>query len=152
MANLNGFNASQVEPSRDFEPIPADRYLAVITESEMRPTKSGGGRYLQLTFEILDGPYKGRRVWSRLNLHNPNPVTEQIARQELSAVCRAVGVMQPGDSVELHNVPLVITVRLRKRDDTGEMTNEVRGYARREAAPGSAQPAQADNPAPPWRR
>ena len=32
----------------------------------------------------------------------------KIARGELSAICRAVGVMQPRDSVELHNVPLEI--------------------------------------------
>lgn len=152
MANLNGFNAATVEPSQDFEPIPAGKYLAVIIESEMKPTKNGNGQYLQLTLQILEGPYKGRYVWARLNLHNANPTTVQIARQELSAICRAVGVMQPGDSVELHNIPLVITVKLKKRDDTGDMTNEVRGYAKREAAPGSATPAQATNPTPPWRR
>lgn len=152
MATLNGFNANQVEPSQDFEPIPAGKYLAVITESEMKPTKNGGGQYLQLTFQVLDGPYKGRCVWARLNLHNTNATTVQIARQELSAVCRAVGVMTPVDSVELHNIPLVITVKLKKRQDTGDMGNEVRGYAKRDAAPASAQPAQATNTTPPWRR
>ena len=100
MANLNGFNAATVEPSQDFEPIPAGKYLAVITESEMKPTKNANGQYLQLTFQILDGPYKGRYVWARLNLQNPNPTTVQIARQELSSICRAAGVLQPGDSVD----------------------------------------------------
>ncbi|MCC7407525.1 MAG: DUF669 domain-containing protein, partial [Phycisphaeraceae bacterium] len=89
-------------------------------------------------------------------LQNPNPTTVQIARQELSAICRAVGVMTPNDSVELHNLPLVITVKLKKRDDTGETTNEVRGYAKKETAsgtaPGGIAPAQATNPTPPWRR
>lgn len=152
MANLSGFNASQVEPSQDFEPIPAGKYLAVITESEMKPTKNGSGQYLQLSFQILDGPFKGRFVWARLNLNNTNPTTVQIARQELSAICRAVGVMTPGDSVELHNIPLLITVKLKKRDDTGEFTNEVKGYAKRDASPTSATPTQAANPTPPWRR
>ena len=152
MANLNGFNAAQVEPSQDFEPIPAGKYLAVITETEMKPTKNGSGQYLQLSFQILDGPFKGRFVWARLNLNNSNPTTVQIARQELSAICRAVGVMTPGDSVELHNIPLVVTVKLKKRDDTGELTNEVKGYAKRDAAASSPTPAQATNPTPPWRR
>ena len=40
MADLNGFNANEVEPSIDFEPIPVDKYVSVITESEMKPTKS----------------------------------------------------------------------------------------------------------------
>ena len=52
----------------------------------------------------------------------------QIAQTELSAICRAVGVLAPNDSVELHNLPLVISVKCKKRDDTGDVTNEVKGY------------------------
>ena len=46
MANLNGFNANEVEPNSSFEPIPAGKYLAAITASETKPTKSGNGSYL----------------------------------------------------------------------------------------------------------
>lgn len=141
MANLNGFNANQVDPAPELEPIPAGRYLVVITDSQMKPTKNASGQYLQLSFQVLDGPYKGRFVWSRLNLHNPNPTTVQIAQQELSSICRAVGVMTPNDSIELHNIPLVITVRLKKRKDTGELSNDVKGYAKRQGAGGTAAPA-----------
>ena len=150
MADLNGFNANQVEPTTEFEAIPAGKYLAMITESEMKPTKSGAGSYLQLTFQILEGPYKGRFLWSRLNLNNANGTAVQIARSELSAICRAVGVMTPNDSVELHNLPLLITVKCKKRDDTGDVTNEIKGFAKREAANG--QPQQAATSTPPWRR
>ena len=72
MANLNGFDANNVDPATDFEPIPAGKYLAVITDSEMKPTKSGSGHYLELTFQVIDGPFKNRLLWSRLNLDNPN--------------------------------------------------------------------------------
>jgi len=150
MADLGTFNAHEVEHSTEFEPIPAGKYLAVITESLQKPTKSGAGTYLQLTFQIIDGPYKGRLLWSRLNLQNANPTTVQIARAELSAICRAVGVMTPKDSLELHNLPLLITVKSRKRTDTGEAVNEVKGYARREVATG--QPQQASTNTPPWKR
>ncbi|MFN4261772.1 MAG: DUF669 domain-containing protein [Gemmataceae bacterium] len=68
MANLHGFDANQVEPSSDFEPIPAGKYLALITESEMKANKAGTGSYLQFTFQILEGPHKERKVWTRLNL------------------------------------------------------------------------------------
>jgi hypothetical protein len=53
MANLNGFNANQVEPATDFEPIPAGKYVAVVTASEMKPTKNGNGSYLELTFQVI---------------------------------------------------------------------------------------------------
>jgi len=154
MANLHGFNATEVEPTTSFDPLPAGKYLAAITESEMKPTKSGAGSYLQLSFTILDGEYKNRVLWARLNLNNPNTTAVKIARSELSAICHAVGVMQPRDSVELHNLPLVITVKLKKREDTGELTNEVKGYARKDAAGANGHQPEApvtDN-TPPWKR
>ena len=82
MANLNGFNANNVDPATDFEPIPAGKYVAIITDSGMKPTKSGSGHFLELTFQIIDGPYKSRMLWSRLNLDNPNAQAVQIAQGE----------------------------------------------------------------------
>ena len=78
----------------------------------------------------------------------------KIARSELSAICRAVGVMQPRDSVELHNLPLLVIVKLKKRDDTGELTNEIKGYEPKAAAPAIGQPQQAPvaSNTPPWKR
>jgi len=152
MANLNGFDANQVEPTTSFEPIPAGKYLAAITESEMKPTKSGSGSYLQLTFTIVEGEHKNRVLWARLNLNNPNATAVKIARGELSAICRAVGVMQPKDSVELHNIPLVIVVKLKKRQDTGELANEIKGYESKASAAGQPQQAPATDSTPPWKR
>jgi hypothetical protein len=157
MADLRGFDANQVEPTGDFEPVPAGKYLAVITESEMKPTKSGTGSYLQLTFAIIEGNHKGRLLWARLNLDNPNPVAERIAKAELSAICRAVGVMTPTDSADLHDLPLVIHVKCKKRPDTDEIANEINGYYPRSALTESAvKPASpsTDGKAttPPWKR
>lgn len=155
MADLHGFDANQVEPTGDFDPIPAGKYLAVITDSEMKPTKAGTGSLLQLTFQIVEGEYQNRLLWTRLNLDNPNAVAVQIARADLSAICRAVGVLSPRDSVELHNLPLVIHVRCKKRSDTGDIVNEIKGYTKRESPsqggpPPSAPPS--NNSSPPWKR
>jgi len=149
---LNGFNANDVDPNFAFEAIPAGKYLAAITESEMKPTKSSGGQYLQFTFQVIEGEYKGRLIWSRLNLDNPNATTVKIARAELSAICRAVGVPAPKDSIELHNIPLVITVGQKKRTDTGEMGNVIKGYAKKDAVAARAPAPAGNNGAPPWKR
>ena len=148
MAQLN-FNAHDVEPASIFDPLPAGKYLAAITSSEMKPTKSGVGKYLELTFQVIEGEYKNRILWARLNLENPNTTTVKIAKAELSAICRAVGVMAPKDSCELHNLPLQVTVKIKKRTDTGELVNEVKGYAKKEAAAGVPQQAATT---PPWMR
>ena len=151
MATLD-FNANDVEPTAVFDPLPAGKYLAAITASEMKPTKAGNGSYLQLEFTVLDGPCKGRKVWDRLCINHPNDLTQKIARGNLSAICRAVGVMQPRDSVELHNLPLVITVKVKKREDTGELANEVNGYAKKDSAAGQPQQAPVTDNTPPWKR
>lgn len=150
MANLNGFDANNVDPATYFEPLPAGNYLALITDSEMKPTKSGNGRYLELTFQVIDGPYKGRLLWSRLNLENPSTPAVKIAKAQLSAICRAVGVMVLNDSIALHNLPLLLTVKCKKREDTGDVTNVIRGYAKKEAA--NAAPEQETTNTPPWAR
>lgn len=150
MANLNGFNAHEVDPSVGFDPIPAGKYLAIISGSQMKPTKSGAGNYLELTFQILEGEFKGRLLWARLNLDNPKAETVKFARAELAAICRAVGVMAPRDSVELHNLPLVITVAHQKRKDTDEITNVIKGYAKKDGN-GTRSPAPtASNGKVPW--
>ena len=152
MATLN-FNANEVEPNVGIEPIPAGKYVAVITESELKPTKSGNGQFLELTFGITEGEYKGRKVWARLNLFNPNTTAEKIARGDLSAICRAVNVMMPKDSADLHNLPLEITVRCKKRADSDEITNEIKGYVTKDASINPAAPAaQKNTSTPPWKR
>lgn len=155
MATLN-FDANQVEPSAGREPLPAGKYLVAIVASQMKPTKNGAGQYLEIEYQVLDGEAKGRKAWSRHNLHHPNQQTVQIARGELSAICRAVGVMQPKDSAELHNLPLTITVKVKARDDNGEPTNEVTAWAKKDAASGAPQQVGASGAStpstPPWLR
>ena len=152
MANLGNFNANEVEPSVGFDPVPAGKYIAALTASEMKSTKKADGSYLELEFTIIEGDCQGRKVWDRLCLNHPNSQTVKIARGNLSALCRAIGVMQPKDSVELHNLPLQITVKLKKRKDTGDLANEIKGYASKKAAEGKPQQAPAGDGTPPWKR
>lgn len=151
MADLRGFNANTVEPSDSFDPLPAGEYLCVITASEEKPTKAGTGSFLVLEFEVLDGPYKGRKLWDRLNLNNPSEVAVKIARATLSAICRSIGVMEPSDSCEMHDLPLLVKVRTEKRADTDELSNVIKGYRSRNAAQpvaGTPSPLMGNTPAP----
>jgi len=152
MANLQGFDANTVEPANDMEPIPDGKYVAVITDSEMKPTKAGTGSYLQLTFTIVEGDQKNRLLWVRLNLDNPNATAVDIARRELSSICRAVGVLTPSDSTDLHNLPCTITVKLKRRNDTGELQNEVKGYAKVGATAEPKPASEIRGTDAPWKR
>ena len=105
MADLRGFDAGKVEPTTTLDPIPAGKYLAMVTASEMKPNKAGTGQFLELVFTILEGDHRNRQLWARLNLINPNELAVRIAQAELSALCRAVGVLAPTKSITVRSVP-----------------------------------------------
>jgi hypothetical protein len=136
MAALNGFNAAAIEPQQSFDALPAGRYEVIITDSEMKDTKAGTGQYLMLTMEIIgDTKHTGRKLWTRLNLVNPNATAVQIAERELSAICHCVGVLEPQDSEELHGIPLVVDVVREMNPASGQMTNRIKGYSQANGAP-----------------
>ena len=133
MANLAAlmggqqFDANQVEPTTAYEPIPAGFYPMMITDSEMKDSKSGG-QYLKLTIEVVDGPKKGRKVFTNLNLVNANQTAVDIARRDLSAICHAVNVLTPQDTQELHYKPFVGKVKVSPAQNGYEASNEMAGY------------------------
>ena len=166
MANLSGYNAANHEPLDEFHPLPDGEYRAIATESEFKATKSGTGEYLQITWELLDDPYKKRKIWSRLNLMNPNATAVEIAQRELSSICRAVGILTPKDSSELHGRPIILKIGHETRSDNGEISNRIKAYKPIDAgttppptpagapAPAPQAPPQAPpaGSVPPWRR
>jgi len=138
------FNPNEVAPSVDLQPLPSGEYPAMIVDSQMKPTKNGKGQYLELTYQIIDGPMKGRMVWSRLNLVNQSTKAVEIANRDLSAICAAVnetGLIS--DSAVLHNRPHLIRVEFVPADydavskPTGNRkdSNEVAAYKRLDGAP-----------------
>ena len=162
MSNLSAynFNAEEVEPSSSFDPIPAGWYTAIISNSEMKATRDGYGEYLSLTLQIIEGQYENRLVFARLNLKNANDKAVDIARKDLAAICRAVGVMSPQASEELHDIPLMIKVKVRAASGDYEASNDIGGYKAVEGvdltpSPKTAPKAQTPPPAPtkkPWQK
>lgn len=124
---VNPSESQGQETPAHFPPLPAGKYTAVITRSETKTTRAGNGVYFEFSFRIVKGEFVGRRLWVRLNLIHPNPTVVRAAQAELAAICRAVGVPEPKDSRELHNLPLVIHVGQRKAE-TGESVNEIHRY------------------------
>ena len=153
---LKGFDASKVEPQGTFEPLPADWYPVVITASEEKPTKAKTGSFLELKMEVIDGQYKGRLLFDRLNLNNPNQTAVDIAQSTPSSICRAVGVPLPDQSEELHDKPLMAKVAVKPADGQYSASNDVKGYEATQGAAVTTAPAAAAassaTATPPWKR
>ena len=115
----------------------------------MKDTKAGTGQYLQLTFDVIGGQHNGRKLWSRLNLVNPNATAVGIAERELSAICHCVGIITPADSEELHDRPLIVDVIQELNPMSGQQTNRIKGYAQADGSPAASKPAPKAKPAAP---
>ena len=148
--DLSGFNAENVEPNAPRDPVPAGWYRAVIEASEEKPTKAQTGSYLQLTIQIIEGEHAGRKVIDRLNLNNPNATAVEIAQRTLSSICRAVGIMTPRDSQDLHDKPMMVKVKVKPGDASYGPSNEVDDYAPVEAKAAAA--SASGGSTPPWKR
>lgn len=149
--DLNGFNAAEVEPQQSMEPLPAGWYRAVITASEEKPTKAQTGSFLMMTLEVIEGQHQGRKVFERLNLNNPNATAVEIAQRTLSSICRAVGVMTPRNSSDLHDKPFMVKLAVKPGDGQYGPSNDIKEYATQDKAPAASAPA-ASSSTPPWKR
>lgn len=113
MAFLGGtFDATQVEPSGDYTPVPAGEYKAQVVASSMEENSAKTGSFLKLELEIIEGDQAGRKLFDRLNLDNPNAQAVEIAQRQLSALCHAVGRLSVSDSDDLHMIPLIAVVKV----------------------------------------
>jgi len=146
MATIN-MDFTSVPQSDSFDPLPAGWYNAMMDQSEMKPTKSGTGMYLETRFNILDGQYVGRKVFFRFNLQNENPVAQEIGWKQLSSLAHSCGRVQVGDSQELHGLPVKIKVKLKVASGDYEASNEITAFKNinEVTAPAGAAPA-----APAW--
>ena len=163
MAQLPGFNpqaaaAAGEAGGDDFTPLPDGWYNASVMKSEIKQTNAGDGTMLKLEFVLdgSDGPgFKGRKVWTNLNLINKSAKAVAIANRDRAALCAAVGLPPDiGDSEQLHYKPLQIHVKVKPASGQYKAGNEVKGYRALGAQPAGAveeaAPAQLQGDPPPW--
>lgn len=146
--NLGGnFDASSVDPTTAFDPLPPGWYAMQIVNSEIRQAKNSDGQYVWLELEVLEQHHpdlKGRRAWERLNLWNSNQQAVEISQRTLSAICRATGEMQVADTEQLHHKPLAVKLKVRPAEGNYEASNDITGYDSIAARfPGGAAPPAA---------
>src|SRR5262249_6700910 len=102
-------------------PVPGDRYLAHAVDGRRSDARTGTSSY-KVTFEILEGTYKGRRVWLDIWLTEANK----------GHAVRALGRLGTRGRAQLarplpRGIRCEILVALRRSDD-GNLHNEVREF------------------------
>ncbi len=107
---LSGFNANDFEDT--FSPLPEGDYEVEIIDSVFVENSKQTGQFLKLTLKVLSGDGKGRQLFDNFNLVHVNPKAVEIAQSQFAALCRAVGVLSPADSSDLHNIPIIASVTI----------------------------------------
>ena len=129
----------------NFEPLPDGWYNATITGAEVKATKAGDGKYIAAKYTITGPSHQGRVVFGNLNIKNASTKAEEIGRQQLGEIMRAIGLAKVTDTDQL--IGKVIGIKLTiKRDPKGD-GNDVRGYKAIGSSP-AAFPAAAPAGAP----
>ena len=149
-------NELPVGNTNNFEPLPAGWYTCTISQAELKATKAGNGQYIKLRYDITGPSHQGRVVFGNLNIKNANPKAEEIGRQQLGEIMRAIGLAKVTDTDQLIGGEIAIKLDI-KQDAQYGASNEVRGFKSMSgsvapsvpSAPASA-PAAAGKAAPPW--
>lgn len=173
------FDPSTIPPD-EFERLQVGRYLVQCIDTDLNDNKSGTGRILKATLDVLDGASQGRKWFENYNLRHENADAERIGNQQFEKLKVAVGC--GGERITNTSIiefkPFYIDVAERLNKKTGEMERVIKSYStyspgtsvpqhrqqsaqrqpQQRAAPQS-QPQQQASPAPqaaagsrPWRR
>ncbi len=145
----------------NYDPLPPGWYHANITGAELKSTKAGNGQYIAVRYDITGPTHQGRVVFGNLNIKNPNPKAEEIGRQQLGEIMRAIGLAKVTDTDQLIGGSLQIKLEIRTQEGYAP-NNDVKGFkatsgsvltpatASAPAQAAAAAPAASGKAAPPW--
>lgn len=132
------FNANSVEEMNSFDAVPADEYHLKVKSSKSKDNKAKiaaaangetiKGTICNFTFEIMAGPFKGRLLFTNLNLEHTSPQTEDFAYRELGSICKAVGRLNIEETDELNGGEFMAKVVVTPKTTKYPEGNEIKKY------------------------
>ena len=144
-----------------YDPLPAGWYDATISGAEVKPTKDGTGQYIKIKYQITGPTHSGRIVFGNINVRNASQKAEEIGRQQLGEIMRALNIPRLTDTDQLIGGMLGIKLDVRAATEQYAAQNEVRGFKAGNGmagmagdvptfAPAKPTPAPSKGAAPPW--
>ena len=111
-----------------FEPIPAGWYEVSITSTQLKQKKTGTGEFIALHYYVLGPDYKGRVIFGKLNIRNPNPHIQDIGIQQLGELMRAIGLASVEDTDQLIGGHLEVKVQIIEASSDCNFSNYVSNF------------------------
>lgn len=123
---MSTFDWNSFNPKREVaaaEILPDGVYNVQICGARWADTRAGGRIFL-LTFEVLDGDYKGATTTLGFNLVNKRRHAARIARATLGRICLAAG-MASAPQTEDDFIGLTLSMRVGETDYNGRRLNRL---------------------------
>jgi len=138
------YNAADLpQGTGSFDPIPAGWYTAEIKSAELKDTKNGTGKYINIRWDVTGPEYAGRVVFDMINIRNASQKAEEIGRQQLGDLMRSSGIGRLQDTDQL--IGAVVSIKVSVDSSPGyDPKNVVKGY---KAVEGSSAPKMTATPA-----
>jgi hypothetical protein len=164
MAKLPGkFNPKDHSEMNTFDALPVDDYHCKVKTSELKDTKAKKeaaelgekikGRMISIQFEVMSGEFKGRQIFTNLNIENEKAVTEKMAYGELTSICNACGVGAIEDTDEIHGKELMLSLKIVAKTKKFPASNSITKYAslkgiKKPSSPDKKSESEKEDPAP----
>ena len=125
MADLTalGYDPAKVEDigEGNFSVVPPGIYHVIIVNSELKDNRAGNGKFLEISYQIIEGQFIGKTVKDRINVMNPSETALRIGLSQLKKICDAVGHKgQLKDSCQLHGKLMAIKVSIEEFESNKE--------------------------------
>lgn len=130
------------EEKKVYKPADEGSYKVRLEKYEVKDTKAGTGKYLDLQFEIMESKehdFGGKRIFQKYNIENPNPKAVEISMNILGHYLTAVGLSDEeskevkSDVTKLDDtigIPFIAEVKIKDEGPYG-MKNHIAKYLAR---------------------
>jgi hypothetical protein len=128
MASIGGSYNVDAEPSSGFTLLPDDTYTLEVVESDYGANNDGDGMVLSLKTQVSGGDHDGRTYFIWIDLENEDQKKQDRGQRDFAALRRAVGVLAPEDTEELHFKPFQVKIGSYTSKKTGKVNNTIKDY------------------------
>lgn len=114
------------EATGNFELIPPNTEVpAVAVASQLKTKSETGSISFYYEFQIIDGPYKGYRIWQNFNWKNNNEKAQIIGQNEVKTFLSAVGFTGKfNDTTQLHDKPITLVIDVEESSGLNPKTGQ----------------------------
>ena len=111
-----------------FDPLPNGLYLMSIDSIEIKNTKDGQGKYLNVKFKVVSDEYNGRAIFCKYNIVNANDKAVSIAKAELQKLAVACRVEEKRPQIKDYTGKIFCAKLKIGKEYNGSRQNEIDNY------------------------